>query len=181
MRTSAKTPVKTAPLFREVQRFRQGWVWGILTGTVALVVFLWYMLYQQLARGIPQGDNPAPDALLVALAVGMTLLALGLVTLFWRARLVVEVHPGSLHVRFWPLGNRRFPLADIEHAEAVTYRPLRDYGGWGLRYGPKSRAYNVSGDRGVQLSLAGDEKLLIGSQRSEALAAAVAQARRSRP
>jgi hypothetical protein len=54
-----------------------------------------------------------------------------------------------------------------------TYRPIRDYGGWGIRYGRGGKAYNVSGNRGVMLELSDGQKLLIGSQRPEELANAI--------
>ena len=54
-----------------------------------------------------------------------------------------------------------------------TYNPIREYGGWGIRYGLKSKAYNVHGNHGVQLELLNRKRLLIGSQRSEEFANAL--------
>ncbi len=34
---------------------------------------------------------------------------------------------------------------------ARKYRPIREYGGWGIRYGWNGRAYSTSGNEGVQL------------------------------
>ena len=42
-----------------------------------------------------------------------------------------------------------------------------------MRFGRRGRAYNVSGDRGVELTLANGKRVLIGSQRSEELAEAI--------
>jgi len=55
----------------------------------------------------------------------------------------------------------------------LTYSPISDYGGWGIRYGSIGKAYNVSGNRGVQLELLNGERILIGSQKPEELAAAI--------
>ncbi len=46
---------------------------------------------------------------------------------------------------------------------------MKEYGGWGIRYGMKGMAYNVSGNRGVQLEFETGKRLLIGSQRPEEL------------
>ena len=80
----------------------------------------------------------------------------------------------ALEIRFRGLLVRReIPLADITHFEARTYRPIREYGGWGVRRGAGGMAYNVSGNRGVEFRLADGKSLLIGSQRPEELALAL--------
>ena len=63
--------------------------------------------------------------------------------------------------------------------EVVSYRPLADYGGWGIRSGRDGeRVLNARGNRGVRLDLADGSRLLIGSQRPEALALALERALR---
>ena len=49
-------------------------------------------------------------------------------------------------------------------------------GGWGFRWGSSGRAYNLRGNRGVQLTLADGGRLLLGSQRADELAAAIEEA-----
>jgi hypothetical protein len=56
-----------------------------------------------------------------------------------------------VYVRFFPWRAKLIPFRDINRCEVRTYRPIREYGGWGIRYGRNGKAYNVSGDRGVQL------------------------------
>ena len=68
---------------------------------------------------------------------------------------------------------RRIPLEDLKSVEARTYSPIREYGGWGFRYGRSGKAYNVMGNRGVQLELKSGERVLLGSQKAEDLAAAI--------
>jgi len=97
--------------------------------------------------------------------------------LFYQLRLITEVRPGGLYLRFYPLRWRAIPYAHIKSCQARTYRPIREYGGWGIRFGFKGNTYNVSGNRGVQLEFYKGRPLLIGSQRSDELAAAINQAR----
>jgi hypothetical protein len=53
----------------------------------------------------------------------------------------------------------------------VNYRPIADYGFWGVRAGRDGeRAFIARGNRGVRLELIDGTKILIGSQRPEALA-----------
>ena len=64
-------------------------------------------------------------------------------------------------------------------SKSSTYRPIADYGFWGIRSGRDGeRALIARGNRGVRLELTDGSKLLIGSQRPEALAPAIETARR---
>ena len=74
---------------------------------------------------------------------------------------------------FLPLYRRRIPLTKIESAEAVTYAPIAEYGGWGIRGWGANTALNARGNRGVRLTLRDGRRVLVGSQRPDALANAV--------
>ena len=91
------------------------------------------------------------------------------------ARLETEVREGDIFVRFFPfhLKPKRLPTRGLSECATRTYAPLREYGGWGIRWGRNGKAYSVSGKRGVQLRYSGDEGILIGSQRAEELEAAI--------
>lgn len=89
--------------------------------------------------------------------------------------LTIEVRPDGLYFRFFPLHRsfRKIASEDLAGYEVRTYSPLKDYGGWGIRYGRRGKAYNVSGNRGVQLEFSNGDKLLLGSQKPEELAEAM--------
>lgn len=93
-------------------------------------------------------------------------------------RLVTEVRGDALYVRLYPFPFRRIVLAEIANATVRRYRPILEYGGWGIRWGVRGMAYNAYGDRGVQLVLTDGRRVLIGSQRSEELAAVIQQQKR---
>jgi len=135
--------MSTSVRFRETQRFRQPWLWALL-GVVFVVTV------------------PTVVGAIVVAAVG---------ALLYVARLTVEVRDDALLVQFYPLHRspRRFAPSSVTDVEAVTYRPLREYGGWGIRWGMGGKAYSVSGNRGVRLTRAGGRTLLLGSQRPEEL------------
>ena len=61
----------------------------------------------------------------------------------------------------------------VRKAETWTYSPLKDYGGWGIRYGRNEKAYNVSGNKGVMLTLTDEQNLMIGSGNHEVLCSAI--------
>ncbi len=63
---------------------------------------------------------------------------------------------------------KEFPFSDILHAKAVTYSPLKEFGGWGIRFGSGGKsAWNIRGNRAVRLELAGGKIFYLGSARPE--------------
>ena len=163
-------------IFREGQHFRQLWLWALVLLFPALCA---YALIQQVFLDKPFGNNPASDSLLIGSAV---VFGLGFPLLFLVAKLTTEVREDGLYLRFVPFHRsfRKIAWEDLARYEVRTYRPLRDYGGWGIRYGSQGKAYNVRGNRGVQLHLSNGKRLLIGSQRPEELAEALDLAMRKR-
>ena len=160
--------------FREVQRFRQKWLWPFLAAVpLSLIGIFGYGMIQQLVLGRPWGDRPLSDTALAVIGPLMILLGIGLTLLFFKMKLLTEVREDGMHINFVPLARRTVLFANIISCEVRTYNPIREYGGWGARFGPAGKAYNVSGNRGVQLKLSNGERLLIGSQRPEELAQAV--------
>jgi hypothetical protein len=161
-------------IFRELQQFRKRWFWTILVPlSLFLIIFYVVGIMGQIFLVKPWGDRPLPDTVLVGVGVVVILIAIGLPTLFYLMKLVTLVRTDGLFIRYIPFVNRKIEFSDIKRCEALTYRPIGDYGGWGIRGGRKGRAYNVSGKRGVQLELSTGEQLLVGSQRADELANAV--------
>ena len=157
------------PLYRETQHFRQLWIW-VLVLFISLLSL--YGVFQQLILGEPFGNNPAPDSVMVILAI---IFGIGLPLFMFTTNLTTEVHSDGLYIRFFPfhLSFRSIAIEEIMGFEASTYNPIRDYGGWGIRYGRRGKAYNVSGNRGVRLELSKGKHLLIGSKRPEELVEAL--------
>lgn len=161
-------------LFHEVQEFRRLWfAFLILPGSLTLIVLFAFGMYRQLGMGIPFGSDPMPDGVLWFIGPFMILLGCFLIFIFLSMRLITTVQGDGVYLRYVPFVNRIITFRDIVKCEARTYHPLRDYGGWGIRGGRKRRAYNVRGNRGVQLGFRDGSSLLIGSQRAEELERAI--------
>lgn len=150
-------------LYREVQQFRQTWIWILLT---VIVGFVWHVFIQQIIFGNPFGNNPAPDAVLWIIWI---LFGIGMPLFMHSMKLTVEVRTKGIMIRFFPLNSKFVPFEGIETYEARKYNPILDYGGWGMRWGREGTAYNVSGNRGVQLELNNGKHIMIGSQNPERL------------
>ena len=112
---------------------------------------------------------------------GMVVATLLLIWFFnYAIKMVTEVRDDGVYVQWWPLMRmfRRYPFTDIESAKARTYNPIGEYGGWGIRVriGPGAKlggAYNMQGNRGVQLVFKNGTRLLIGSQQADNLEQAI--------
>jgi hypothetical protein len=154
--------------FLEVQR-PAPWVYIIMALAVGLG---WWTFVQQILLGRPFGQNPAPDW-----GVWLLWAVLGLVVplVMLRFRLEVSVDEREIVVRFAPVWTRRVARDEVESCEARSYRPIWDYGGWGIRYGGKIRgwAYTVRGSQGAFLILRDGKRLLIGSEDPRQLVRAI--------
>ena len=160
--------------FSEEQRFRQKWLWILLlVSTFSITIFFAYGFIRQIILGQPWGDRPMSDISLIIVGLLSITLMGGMTYLFYSLKLVTEVRNDCVHIRFFPLSEQRIPFHNIKKCEVRRYNPIREYGGWGIRYGRKGKAYNVSGNRGVQLELFQGKNLLIGSARSDELAQAI--------
>lgn len=169
------SPEKKTTFFEE-QKFRQKWLLFLLIPIFAVLIFvLFYSVYKQLILSEPFGNNPMSDIGLLVFSYFLFLFLAGLIWLFLEMKLTVFVAGTILVIKFFPFVNRKIPIQDIFQYKAVTYNPIREYGGWGIRFSIKGRgmAYNVSGNRGVDIKLKNGKRLLIGSQKPEELAAAI--------
>jgi hypothetical protein len=105
-----------------------------------------------------------------------------MVAAFWvlLGRLQVQVTRSELVVGFGhvPLIRKRIPFANISGVEPVEYRPIVEFGGWGIRFGSGGkRAWTIRGNRAVRLRLKDGKQLYVGSQMPERLAERIRSAR----
>jgi hypothetical protein len=154
--------------FQEQQRISMWWVWLAVLVPAAIMANIFV---EQIVFGQPHGEHPGPDWLLWVLTL---FLCLCVPALLWILRLTVTVDDAGIHIRYYPFVRRTIPFTDIRAFHARRYRPIREFGGWGIRSGlGKKSAYNAKGNLGVELYLRNQRSIMIGSQRHEELAAAI--------
>jgi len=154
--------------FVEVQRFRQWWLWLLM---IILIAISWWSFIQQIVIGTPFGSKPAPDIMVWIIFI---LVGIGLPGFFCALKMVTDVRSDMIHVRFFPFVSRSIYFRDIATYKVIEYRPIRQFGGWGIRWSPRSGlAYNVSGNKGLQLELLNNKKILVGTQKPEEFAGAL--------
>jgi hypothetical protein len=98
--------------------------------------------------------------------------------LVYGLRLETEVRADGIYLKMWPFHQsfRRISWAEIKHYESAEYRPLREFGGWGIRWVPGKIAYNVSGNQGIWIERTSGRGVLVGSQRTEEFVRAIDEA-----
>jgi hypothetical protein len=136
-------------------------IWGCFIAAVFPIL--------ELSRGnVGSGEG----AMSVALAVWLLFLGIGVPLIIYalmgqlRARVTsegVEVAWGLLEIV-----RKRIPFQDIDDVEAVTYSPLGEFGGWGIRMGGhKKKAWNIRGKRAVLFHLTDGTRFYLGSDHPE--------------
>jgi hypothetical protein len=153
---------KNEILFNEEQRFGQWWLWLILLAIngFSLSKFFLKITGQSFDHQINGTE------LLIFMIVNLLLLFL-----FLNLRLETIIKEDGIYVRFFPfhLSFIHFKWERISESFVREYNPILEYGGWGMRFGffGKGKAYNVSGNKGIQLVFTNGRKLLIGTKRPE--------------
>jgi hypothetical protein len=135
--------------FEETQPFDQVWLW-VLMGFELI-----FVLIVMLASGVSFLDMVMP--------MGVIGLALGLLS---AIRLYTRIDHVGIHFRMWPFHWRwqTIPWDDIDQVYVRKYSPIREYGGWGIRFGRHGKAFNVKGNYGIQIVRKNGKKLLLGTQ-----------------
>jgi hypothetical protein len=154
-----------AAVFREEQYF--DWRIYSLIAIVGLITGI----------GLLRGRAWSLEVVL-GLLIGLALLMFLIVFLL---HMTTEVNATDLFVSFaWaPSHPRVVPISAVRSVDVVTYRPIADYGCWGIRSGlDGEKAYIARGNRGVRIELTDGTRLLIGSQRPELLASVLDRALR---
>jgi hypothetical protein len=162
---------ETELIYREEQRFGSWLRWLIALLMALAVPFSIFSLTK-----IPSEQGSSDILPILTLIIVGICVPIAVALLFWVLKLETEVRSDGLYIRFFPahIHFKRFRVEDLSECYARKYKPLLEYGGWGIRCSlRKGKAYNVSGNKGVQLVFISGKQLLIGSQRAEELEEAI--------
>ncbi|AQQ72459.1 hypothetical protein SMSP2_02844 [Limihaloglobus sulfuriphilus] len=155
-------------IYSEVQRF--SWIINLIFIAVIIISFA-AAAAALTAAGKSEEEPLEPGMMLFTIIINLVLLAL-LVTFQMQTR----VYKDAVWVRLLPFMPwfKKIPFEDIREYCPRKYRPVFEYGGWGIRYSFRNgKAYNAKGNKGLQITLKNGKKILIGSQDPEKLADAI--------
>lgn len=146
--------------FIEKQKFTQWWLWlFVLTPLAGIAI---YGAVKQLIMGIPVGDNPMPDTMMVFF-IGV---CIALIILFATLTLHTEINEQGITMRYVPFIKKQIPWSTVFSAEIVKY----GFVGYGIRLGTShGTVYNTNGDKGLAIKLKNGKRFLIGTQRAKEL------------
>ena len=143
--------------FSEQQRFSQIWIWAIIVGSAVLPFVDVYKTGFQVDK---------------AETYFMLLVPVLVIILFLVLRLETRVDGTGIYYKFFHfhLKTQHKTWDEIDRALIRKYKPISEYGGWGIRMGlGHGKAFNVSGNMGLQLIFKNGKRTLIGTQKPEEL------------
>jgi hypothetical protein len=145
--------------FIESQRFTKKWHIVLIVGIILLTIS---SNFDTLISAINTSDFGLLLKLIGSLLVG--------VFLFFFLQLKTSINLVGIHYQFIPFHRKKRSITwnEIETIAVITYRPLFDYGGWGIRMKSldgSNIALNISGKIGIYMQLKNGNKLLIGTQK----------------
>lgn len=149
-------------IFHEKQRTTQWWIWTIVL--IVTIAFGW-SFYQQIILGNPIGDKPASNEVLYILL----LIPLALISFLISLSLKTRIDHLGINIHYRPFLRRKYLWVNIKKVEVIDYHPIREFGGWGIRYGIRKRnkAFTVSGNHGLSIELIDGTRILIGTLKAE--------------
>lgn len=145
-------------IFKERQSFRQWWLFLIL-GVVILVIFIQLFRKQAIFS-----EEEKIMLILFALVPGILVSIL-----IFSLSLNTRIDSSGIKVQWKPLSflKKQYSWNEISQVYVRTYAPIREYGGWGLRGFGVNKAWNVSGNTGIQIKTKSGNKFLVGTREPE--------------
>jgi len=167
-------------IFKEEQKFgsislyfSMGLIYAVTVG------FLLYGNIMQFVYHQPWGGKPMTDNGLLLATVLILLVLIVSAYLLFGSRLVIEIDHGGISYNFHPFfkKTKRIPKESIKAHKVRKYKPIMEYGGWGIKKGVRGKgdAFNVHGNIGLQIVLKDGKGVLFGTQRPDAIKRAMAK------
>jgi len=140
--------------FREVQQFRQSWIWVLLIFSAATSILLPSILLFA-GRNNDKGGGWAITVIVLIQAINLTL--------FYIVRLETVVTNKNIYYRWWPFF-RKYSCIPVNEIAGVRFEKW-SRSSWGYAKTKQfGKSHTVSGDKGVALEMKDGRKYYIGSQ-----------------
>ena len=146
--------------FRETQRFNQFWIWLVMTITWGAVLTGFYYDAIEMNHSFWDVITDVHFIIVMSILLPVTMLLL-------LIKMETAIRKDGVWVRFFPFHRsfRKYSWHKLSEFYVRKYRPIGEFGGWGLRGLGKNRVMNVRGNMGLQLEFKDGKKLLIGTQK----------------
>ncbi len=148
-----KLPGEPVDIYIEEQSINQIWVWALMG--VEVTLFLVPMLLMKMSLSL--------------MFIPMIILLFSLVALS-SLRLRTRIDEEGVHyqMNLFQWKERTIPWSAIDQIYVRRYSPIREYGGWGIRWGLQGWAYSLRGSYGIQIVKKDGKRILVGTRQPEA-------------
>lgn len=155
-------------LFKEEQRFKQWWMWLIIAFALlaAIIPLLNAILEEQSQLGSSNTARLTLYGILMVLFASVVLITMLFI------KLKTRITDKGIYMAYLPFARKwkKYTIADIEKYELRSYRAVLEFGGYGMKKRRKAgQAFTISGNMGLQLYLKNGKKVLIGTQKKQAM------------
>jgi len=144
--------------YRESQKLNILWAWLPLIGAFFLMA---YFLWKQLVMGIPVGNTPAPNGVLIASAA----LIVGIMITLAAMELKTEITSEGISARFLPFGKAKYFWSEVDYFTIENPKVK----GVGVKYNPltKMKYFNTHFGDMLILHLKNGKKFAVGTKKPE--------------
>ncbi len=150
-------------VYNEKQSMSKLW-WIMIPMFVTIIIMITFWLGEK---------DPTEKEEVFAGLITVVLIQTAAMALFFTMSLRTRIDEKGVTFSFKPfLKERNYTWADIEKVWVRKYKPVKEYGGWGFKGGFRKktgRAYNIWGNKGLQIHLKNGKKVLIGTQQHDEL------------
>ena len=96
--------------------------------------------------------------------IGISIMG-SILLLFNLMKLECKITDQKIEYKYFPLHRkwRSIDRTEVANISFLKYSALGDYGGWGVRYGSKRWAYNVSGNYGIFVEFKSGKTVMLGT------------------
>lgn len=108
-------------------------------------------------------------------SVLLVLIGLGMFTMYGGFRTVVTRETVTVKMGIFGFRLLQLKVTDVAEAAVHKFEPLRDFGGYGIRFNGVMQAYYLRGDTGVKIVVRNGKNYLIGSDQPAHLAAVIGE------
>ena len=130
---------------------------------IPLAVAFGAMAAIQIISGKPIGSKPSPDFVLVLIFLFMAAFAF----LMGRQKLKTEITEDEITYssEIFFSGKTATRFSNVKSITIRKYKPMKEFMGWGVKWNSTTDCFTMSGDIGLELTLANNKKILIGTQK----------------
>ena len=84
---------------------------------------------------------------------------------FYVLKLEYRITDQKIEYKYFPFHRKwkSIDRSEVANISCVKYSALKEYGGWGIKYGRKGIAYNVSGNYGIFVELKSGKTMMLGT------------------